>query len=352
MKKKLPYLFAFIAGVAAVFAIFALVGLEEILAVLDDIGVRGFLVFFANSAAILLLQTIGWKILLTTTGHHVPFVHAARGMLVGFAFNFLTPSMYLGGEPFRTYYVGTLCNYPKRRILATVIVHKFAELTGFLFLIFMTTAAVLLKFEIAEWLRTVLISANAFFCFLYLVLLDSFLEDRQLSVKLCLGIARWRIYPRFFRHLAERAKDMEDLIHDYFSVHWKAFLLALLFTGGPIVLVYLKPAIFFYFLYKEPRLTYSELSLMFVLTQIVLAFQFTPGGFGLYEGGVVGCYALIEIGAPEAVAFAAFVRFADLILVLLGLFFAVHMGITSASWRMDKEALKDAEKSPRVGSRS
>ncbi|GAH23155.1 unnamed protein product, partial [marine sediment metagenome] len=57
----------------------------------------------------------------------------------------------------------------------------------------------------------------------------------------------------------------------------------------------------------------SELALLFALTHLVLALQFTPGALGIFELGEVGVFKLVGIGPNRALAFSLMVRVTDLL---------------------------------------
>ncbi|MCD6083757.1 flippase-like domain-containing protein, partial [Candidatus Aerophobetes bacterium] len=91
------------------------------------------------------------------------------------------------------------------------------------------------------------------------------------------------------------------------------------------LLVFLKPAIFFYFL--KVILKFSQLALLFALTHLLLSLQFTPGALGIFELGEIGIFQLVGIGPDRALAFSLMVRIADLTGVAVAAIFALHLGL-------------------------
>ncbi|GAH19742.1 unnamed protein product, partial [marine sediment metagenome] len=82
--------------------------------------------------------------------------------------------------------------------------------------------------------------------------------------------------------------------------------------------------LFFYFLKTVFKL--SELALLFALTHLVLALQFTPGALGIFELGEVGVFKLVGIGPNRALAFSLMVRVTDLLGVAVALFLVFRLG--------------------------
>lgn len=287
-------------------------------AVLKRIGFAGAAAFAGWSFLILALQSIGWHALLRSRGWKVPYRATLTSFLMGNSLAYIAPSMYLGGEPLRIWHMSRRFNLPSREVAATVIANKFAEFTGFLVAILVCTATMLWRFDLPRGLRWTAAGVAAGLFVAFVVVFASF-------------VARWPLASTLLRVLGKRgerfrkwAEDTEGKIQETFRDHRGAFAAALLFTGGPLAMVVLKPLVFFHFT-GHPT-TFPELALIFVMTQIVLAFHVTPGGLGVFESGVVWTFSLIAIGAPEAAAYAAIQRLSDVLIVGTGIVLAAREG--------------------------
>lgn len=289
-------------------------------AVLAATGARGAAGFAGVGLLVLFLQAVGWWGLLRSRGWRVPLATAWSSMLMGNALAWLTPSMYLGGEPLRIWHITRRFGVPSREVAATVVAGKFAEFAGFLVALLVCTGTMLWHFDLPPGVKWGSTAAAA-------VLLAAFLA-------LFAALAgRWPVASGLARVLGKRGErarrwlaDTEAAVEETFRGHRRAFVAALVFTGGPLALVVARPLLFFWL--AGDHLSFPALALIFVLTQLVLAFQFTPGGLGIYEGGLIGAFALAGEGAPEAAAFAAVQRLADAALVGLGVALAAREGAT------------------------
>lgn len=315
-------------GLALVAGVAAWAGVGEAAAALGRIGVGGCVAYVMLCFTVMLLQGLGWWVLLRSEGHAVGIGTVAEAMLIGGVFGWITPSAYLGGEPVRAYLVARAVGTPLRLAFATVMLHKFQEMSGFLFFLLIGTWTVLAHYRAAfpTWMLAGLAAFALAATACCGVFLDSFAHQRGTLAR-CLGaltrlgfrherVARWQ----------GLAADMEAQVHGAFHARRGATLLAHVVTASSLLLVWLKPALLVHLSGASAALTLPQISVFFVTTQVLMAFQPTPGGLGINEGGFVAVYALLGVPAAEAVAFMAVVRLADAALLGCGLFLLARRG--------------------------
>lgn len=330
MKRRLFFFGSLLLGLALLAWVFAWVGVSETLAALRRAGIGASASLFVNGVAILLLQTVAWSLLLRSAGHAVPFRVLANAMLMGFAMAFVTPSMYLGGEPIRMYYVATQQGIQKRRVLGTILVQKFQELSAFLVLCWVGSAAALWYYRTALGAGglVALVAFDVAAGAGMLALLWSFLTRAQWSVRLLRAWAARGVWgAAACGRLSADAADMEDLIHQAFVQRLPATLVSYLLMFASLALVFLRPSFFFRWLPGPNPFSLSGLGVFFVLTQLLMALQFTPGGVGLYEGGFLGVFRLLQVPGGEGLAYTAVARAVELTLTGAGVFLGVHYGL-------------------------
>ncbi|MEK7466862.1 MAG: lysylphosphatidylglycerol synthase transmembrane domain-containing protein [Planctomycetota bacterium] len=289
-------------------------------AVLTRSGPAGLAAFAAWSFLTLLLQATGWHCLLRSRGWPIPFHATLTSFLMGNSLAYLAPSMYLGGEPLRIWHISRRFGLPSREVAATVISNKFAEFAGFMVAVLVCTATMVWRFDLSSSLKWGATTVAAGLLVAFVVVLAAF-------------VGRWPLASGMLRILGKRgervrrwAEDTEGQVQETFRHHGGAFGAAILLTGGPLAMVVLKPLIFFHF--TGHQTSFPDLALIFVMTQIVLAFHVTPGGLGVFEGGVIWTFSLIGISAPEAAAYAATQRLTDAVIVGLGVALAAREGAT------------------------
>ncbi|MBI2919616.1 MAG: flippase-like domain-containing protein [Planctomycetes bacterium] len=309
-----------LAAVAALAFIASKVDWSATAGVIRRAGWAATAAFVGLCAGTIFLQTLGWWVLLRARGWKIPLRTAAASMLMGNAAAYVTPSMYLGGEPLRIWHIGTRFQLQKREVAATVIVHKFAEFAGFIVALLVCTGTMLWRFDVSPAVRVGSTVASGVLFVVFLTLALAFVGRWPLAS----GVMR--LSGKRGESLRAKTVEMEGHIETTFRDHRGSFFASLLLTGGPLALVVAKPLAFFAFLGRP--LSFPELALVFVCSQILLAFQITPGSLGVLEGGLIGTFALIGIGAPEAVAYAAMQRLADTVLVGSGIALAGHEGLS------------------------
>lgn len=309
------------------------VGFERTLRAAGEVGMPAVLSLGALSALFLLFQALAWKALNRPVGHRVPLHTLLAASTVGVAGNMLTPSTYLGGEPGKLLYVGRRTGLPYEELAGTVLLLKYVEAMGFLLFVAAGTVLAL------TGMKDVLLGANLPLGVLMIVVaalavaavaaLWVSLARRWRPLTVAAGwIARLGLLRRFFTRLRVRLRRVEDQASGVFrregSMVAPAFVLFLL----TLVTIYLKPLLFFYFGWGIV-LPPPELGLIFLTSQVLLAFQLTPAGVGTLDGGLFGMLALtgIAISDPQCAAYLLCLRLWDGIIVAAGGVLAARAGL-------------------------
>jgi uncharacterized protein (TIRG00374 family) len=115
-----------LAGIAVIAWLIHEVGVRAVWETMSALGWRlALLVVFPYSLAVV-LDTLGWGVLLRD--RHVPFVVLLRARLAGEAVNLTTPTASVGGEPLKAYLLRP--HVPMTEALASVVVDKTTVITG------------------------------------------------------------------------------------------------------------------------------------------------------------------------------------------------------------------------------
>lgn len=325
MKKNILIFISTAIGGLLLFLIFYLVNVTEVFINMTKIGPWGIGAFMANIIFIMLIGGFSWQIILRAYGHHLPFWDVFRIKTIGFAISYLTPSMYIGGEPVRIYLLGKKYGVSMTRIGATVVVDKFLELGAGLFYILLGSVYVLIRYELPPLLFLVLLVINAVLVGVMGLLLIGFIwKTRPFSSTLGI-LGKIKPLRKAVKAIMPTIIGLEKDIYSAFGKHGRSTLQAFslnLLIGG---LIFIKPALFFFFLRVFFNL--SQLALLFALTHLLLALQFTPGALGIFEWGEVGIFGLIGISSEKALAYSLMVRIADLLVVAAAGGTGIHMGV-------------------------
>jgi uncharacterized protein (TIRG00374 family) len=330
-RRRLLLAASLFVGLAGFVAIPLVVGVEETLAVIGEVGVWGIAVYTAAASLTIVFPAVSWCILLRGAGVRCPLGLAIRTNLMGWPINFLTPSMYLGSEPLRVLYLADRLGVPRRTVVATVIVSKFQEFAA---LVLMTAVAVWLltwKREVlAARMEHVLVAATVILAAGLALLLWAILGRWNLSVGVLRLLARLGVLRRRIGPWIEKAREVEAFVREAFTERIGRFFVAQIFAFLSAVSIFVRPWVFHVWTAGRGRLPLHHIAAVYVLTNLVNTVQFIPGSLGLLEGGVAAYFAQAADPAMPQASAAAFLvvnRIADLALLSLGLTLLVRAGL-------------------------
>lgn len=291
-------------------------------------GFSGLSLVVSTMIGQLLLQSISWSVLLHGSGYRMSFAQATSAIFIGWVANFATPSMYLGGEPVRAYALAKSSGLPFRKALGSVFAHKFLEFTSFLLFILASLGIALYEFHdvLHPHLKAVLITGALLLSVLFAGLIAAIGCRKHFFSSVARGLIHCKIAPVFLRNNTDKIADVDDIILDAFFNNFGHCLHSLLWLILFHALSFIRPAVFFIFL--GIPLGLGKLSLLFLMIQMLFAFQITPGSLGVFEGGMIGILSLVGIASAPAVGFATFCRVGDLSILSIGLALPLYYGLT------------------------
>lgn len=347
-KKVLLVVYALLGLALGVFVVAKFGGVSKALEVVADVGWAGLGIYILNASMTLVAPAVGWWILMRAENHGVPLWTAVKANLMGFPLNFFMPSMYLGAEPLKTYYIAAAHGIQKRNVLATIIVAKFQELGGHILVMLAAATVALWRLEFTRRQEFLLIASMVVITAAFGLTLYAFLGKLKPIVRIINFLATFRGLRRRLARLRTRAEEMEQLIHQAFTKRWKTFLVAQAVTTFSAVSIVLRPAIFFGFTKERSFLPLEHLCAIFLITNIINFLPHMPGALGFFEAGMMGFFAASGIGRENAAAFSMVSRTADLFLVLTGIWLIVHTGMQATARRVaeGKETVSLEETAP------
>ncbi len=343
MLKKVFFAVSLLLGLGLfVFVIVKFGGIEKTLAVVGQVGWLGMAIYIANAAIVMIAPGIGWYILMRGEGLNVPLGTALKANFMGFPINILTPTLFLGAEPLKLYYVAQTHGVQKRKVLATIIVSKFQEMGALLFVMIVAAGISVWKVDFFRQHEAILIACMAFLILLFGLTLYSFLGNLKPTVKIINIVAGFRLgqkkLPKLRRKLArvrQRAREMEHLIRLSFTKRWKTFLASQAVTLLSALSILMRPWIFFFAKERIPLPT-EQLCGIYVVTNLANSLPLTPGGLGLFDGGMMALFSFLELGKENAAGFSLATRMADSCFLILGAWLIFHYGMQSVARRTAK----------------
>lgn len=351
--KRVWFWLSVIAGVAAFLGVLKFYKLNVIIDQVAEVGWPCVAAYTGTALFSLLIPAIGWQILLRAEGVRASTWTLMKANLMGFVLNIVTPSLYLGGEPLKTFYVAGVTGASKRRILATIIVSKFQEFVGVVggmliaVFVFISMTEVLKKTHEVVLVIVALTFAAGLMLWLYAIV-----GRLRPTIWVIDKIARVRPMGRRISRIRRKAVELEYRVHAAFVHRWKRFLVAQFVTLLSSVAMFLRPVVFVLFLGGAGHPHFYNICMIYIVLNVISMVQFIPGGLGMHEWGIAYYFDLISgtpyqdpVFTPEtAMAYVLVSRFADVVFVLGGLGLLWHAGLMKFARGKEAIPMEDEEK--------
>ena len=354
MWKKVFFALSLLVGITLfIFFIQKFGGFGKALEAVAAVGWDGVTGFVLLATGTLVFPALGWWILMRSEGMKVSVWSTLKANFMGFPVNFIAPSMFLGAEPLKTYYLASVTGEPKRKILATIVVSKFQEMGALLFTMVLAAGVAVWRIDFPRKQEIFVLSALGVLVSLFLLAVYGFVTNRQPTVKVINLLARFgkRKFGRWRRRLARlrtRAEEMEHVIHRAFTKRLKTFVLAQAITTLSALSVLVRPWVYFNFSLHHEHVAFEKLSAIYIVTNLINMVPHTPGALGVMEGGIVGLFRILKLGDDaDAGAYQMVGRMADIVLILFGSWLIFHYNLQSMARRIaqgkEKLHIEEAE---------
>jgi len=315
-------------------------GFGKALEAVAAVGWSGVAAFIGLCAGTMVFPGIGWWILMRSEKMKVSLWTTLKANFMGFPVNFIAPSMYLGAEPLKIFYIAQVSGEAKRKILATVVVSKFQEMGALLFTMVLAAGIAVWKIDFPRRQEIMVLGALFTLVSLFLIAVYGFVSNRQPTVKVIHFLARFgkrKRYGRWRRKLARlrtRAEEMEHLIHTAFTKRWRPFVAAQAVTTLSALSVLVRPW-FYFFIARDVLVPFEKLSAVYIVTNLINMLPHTPGALGVMEGGILGLFRILGMGIDaDAAAYQMVGRVSDIVLILLGAWLIFHYNLQSMARRI------------------
>ncbi|MBN2449561.1 MAG: flippase-like domain-containing protein [Lentisphaeria bacterium] len=334
MRRTIRITLALTGSAVILAAVLALVGWRATIEAVRAGGVTAFLVSGLFLAVQVFLQAVGLHILSHAVGHRVPLWGSLRAVATGLGAGVLLPGGYVAAEPVKVVYLRATTGLPAAELAGTVLLSKYLEVISFAAVVALTGIAALPCLGLGvsgdgRHLSPALFGVLSGLAGVGMIGLLVFLERRHRPLTATArGLARVLRGRPSIRRLAENTAVMEDWAGAAFLRHRVPVFLSLasflVFHG----MVILRPAAVFA-LGWGIGLTLSQLSVIFLVTQLLHAAQVTPSGVGTLDGGLLATLAVVDLSirAPQCAAFLLYLRFWDAALAGIACLFALRAGV-------------------------
>jgi len=305
------------------------VGLSNVVRALGEFPLWGIAVVIALTLLSFWVGVLRWQRILKHQGINIP-IRALSGIwLAGFTFSYITPIAYVGGEVVRTGLLKSRFGISSSKGFGSIAIDKLLEGTIWM-LIIASGVLVFLVVLGAPSLNKVLFVGGGVVVLsagtIVLVYILSFQRTRVVR----------RILKVFGLENSYGGMFLEEVEHDvlrFFRVSNKALWEGLAFSLFKNAILWTRILFVVALLGKG----FKPISSFIMLSFSFLGYSApTPGGLGTHEIAQSVVFAGLGLGAESGIALSLFLRAAEVIFVLLGLFFLFRFGVEFLATNMVK----------------
>jgi uncharacterized protein (TIRG00374 family) len=300
---------------------------------LGRVGWWGAALFLLNIALTIGGPFLGWHLLMRSLGIPVGLGTTLLSGLVGRAANLLSPMSYFGGEGVRTFHIAAMTGVPRRRVLAAVAVSEFQVMAGLTVFTLVGLALAAAGKSLSGPRLVWALAGGGGLAVLLLGLLGMALGDLKPCLRIIDALVRRGIFPQRLGALRSATLELETLIRSLFVEKKLTFFLAQALSLSSPVAQFFRPTLYFWLIGRTGLAaslpSFSELTVFFVLSQLVFMLPTTPGGVGVYEAGVVGLFRFLGWDVADGAAYGLLLRLDDVVYISAAL---GAMGAYSLGW--------------------
>lgn len=313
MKKKFFFLISIIIGGLIFTGVYVKLGIKEIIRTLSIFSISEFIFIFIFASLSTLFHTIRWKYILNYYNNfNIPFLKLLGIKLSGFAFSYLTPVIYIGGEPFRALMLKSLTQNRLFKCFSSVYIDKIIELLSIVLLFVIGALLVFLKSD-----PPLILKLGVLIVLLISISLTYFLFIRSLKGKSTLSLITKILKIKKLNSGLEKAEDLTTYYFKNKKMLLGSFCLSFLALGFWLIGYWLT----FYYLKIDIGLT--KLLIVIALNAAIF-FIPIPASLGVYETGLALIFPILGLPALKGVAFTLIWRAINLILISFGFLYFVH----------------------------
>ena len=332
-KHKWKIIATFAVAAFLIFAMTFLIGFNDVLNTLEKAKWDWIALNFVLEAAIILVWTLRWKLILDVVDTAPKFSTLLMMLLASLFGNNVTPSA-AGGEPLRAYLLSEVEGTPFEIGFATSTADRVFEFLPFV-LISIISALFLLSWEIPPVTRIFVIAMIIVSILIFGVLIYAGLR-KEVTQRIMISIAK-SIYPTALR-LSKKDisfNEIREKIIFYINrfstgfitalkdrnVFMVAFILSFAMWGLDMLRMY----VCFGALGVYPPIL--PLVIIYTIGILISLLPLLPGAWGIREATLIGLFAVVGLSADVVMAASLIDRLASYVIpTILGALAALHYG--------------------------
>ena len=333
LKHKWKIIATFAVAAFLIFAMTFLIGFNDVLKTLESAKWNWIALNFVLEAAIILVWTLRWKLILDVVDTAPKFSTLLMMLLASLFGNNVTPSA-AGGEPLRAYLLREVEGTPFEIGFATSTADRVFEFLPFV-LISIISALFLLSWDIPPVTRIFVIAMIIVSLFIFGILIYAGFR-KEITQRIVISIAR-SIYPTALRLTKKEISfnEIREKIVFYinrFSTGFvtalqdrNVFLVAFILSFAMWGLDMLRMYVCFGALGVYPPIL--ALVIIYTIGILISLLPLLPGAWGIREATLIGLFAVVGVSADVVMAASLIDRLASYIIpTILGALAALYYG--------------------------
>jgi len=322
MKKILLFILSLVIGIALFIGVLYYIGLDDLKSAFTSFSWATIAVVVALTFLQIFIIIYRWQLILAAQGDKLPFKKLLAPKFVGFAVSYLTPGLYVGGEPVRAYLLKRNTGVRLSHGFASIIVDKILDFTYPLPFLIGALIYAMFKYDIS-WEA---VSAFVLVLLGLIVLLGFFYVQTYRgkgffsSLIIFLRLNRIRFIKKYF----EKILYFEGMIITFFNKQPALFTkgLSLSLLGGIVVFIQ------FIVILHALGIQADIVQILVMMVFMILAFLVPlPASLGSFEASQVIVFSALGHPASIGVAFVLIFRMAELGKLAVGLTFLSNIGL-------------------------
>jgi uncharacterized protein (TIRG00374 family) len=320
--KKLRIIFLPVGGAIFAFLVYQF-GIDVIV---DNIARTGWgiLLVFSTYLVVYFLNAVTWWIILDKDTEHLSFPHVFSVIVTGFAINYVTPVVSLGGEPYKAYTLAK--KIPTRESASSVILYTMLHMLSHLFIWLTAIVLAVLYVPLTLLYTTLLVVISTIVVLLTLFLFSKHREG--IFEKLLRRLEKFR----FLWKLTAKIKTKEEtLLHiDANIVRFYGERKSRFYSA--LALEYLSrvaAAFEIYLIFRLINVDISYLDAFYIFAASSLVTNvifFVPFELGVKEGGLIFILQQLALSPALSIYIGIMSRIREFFWILIGLLFMAING--------------------------
>lgn len=321
MRKSIFYIISLFLGIVLFVFTIKQAGIGSILKSISFFPIKAVIaVFIANFFAAIIISAWRWKVVIEAQDNcKISFFKVLMAKMAGFAMSYVTPSVFVGGEPVRVYMLKESVGCTWEKALASAIIDQavyffsllLLMITGFLFLAdhFALPRSVSYGFWIV-----IIFSILVLYVFYKKIIAKK--ENQEGFFMFILNILRLRKI-KYIRRREGRIRDTEKIISEFFKNRRRALLQVFLLAIAE-VLAYLTViwVIASYLNLGDEVSVFRSISIFAIIT--LASFVPIPGSLGSMEASITYIFELLSLGGGNGFTFSLVFRLVNILTVIIG----------------------------------